>query len=312
MAKAKEKKVAPADTEVDQIVRKVQQEMAVLVKAYGESLEKVHPGEETEAESAPDTSASAPPSDGPPADAGGDGGGSPSAPPADAGGPPAGPPGADAGGPPPGDPAADGGAEGSGPPDPAALKAEFDKMPVPERMAYYQAVKASLAEAMGQDPSAGAGAGGPPPPGAGAPPGPPSPDPAMKAEMEKSERATLTAKAESDFLRKELDKATKALGEMSVKLVKFETDLKTAAKTVEAFVTAPTQKAVTGISQLAKAEPAKNEEVDETSVTTQMLRSIARRPNLTKAERDAVGNYSMNKTGFDKIKHLFAAQKAAA
>lgn len=182
----------------------------------------------------------------------------------------------------PGMEGAPGGEEG--PVDPAALEAEYAKLPLPELQAHYLAAKSALFQVMGQGQGQGAPQGAPPqapPPGpsaGGAPPPGPSAGgapPMAMSEMSKSEAEDIKAQ----------------LAEMT--------------KIVNLFVGQPIRKAVTGASYVAKSE---ENTVEVKSITpaqiTAKLAQLTRSPELKKSDRDLVNGYYEGVVKVDAIAHL--------
>lgn len=119
--------------------------------------------------------------------------------------------------------------------------------------------------------------------------------PASKAEgmqMEKSEntevelmKSELAAeKAKSEDLKKSFDKATELLANLVKKVV-------------------PQGKAITSLDVIAKNEPTETTELSKSEVT-QILMKKASDPNLTKADREAINSYYLDKSNYNTISHL--------
>ncbi len=275
------------DTELKKLMEEVRSELAVVLDSEMQKLSKAHPGEETEAESAPDKSSTD----------SGDGKGAPppavdSAPPTDSA-PPA--PAADASAPPapdasaPVDPAAD-----AGPMDPAALQAEYAALPIEELKMHCLAAKAALFAAMGaSDPAmaAPADAGAPPAAAPSAPPmappapaaSPTPPPPAMKSEMPPE-----MEKSEKDLRIAELEKSVKDLEGVVPGLLKI----------VEKTLAMPPRKGITSVADL----PPGAGSLSKSEIDSRLLRAI--KTDLSDDDRGLVNSYSYGHIGVEKIAHL--------
>lgn len=283
-------------SELQDILSTVENEIADLLKSQSGKLRKAgEPGEASaggadDGAGGPDSSATAP---------------APSAPGDASAGAPEGAPaeGAPAeGAPAEGAPAE--GAPGEGQPaDPAALEAEYEKLPPEELKAHYLACKAALMKVMGgQEQGAEGGAPGAPPApegaapegaapeGAGAPPpgaapaGPEgsAPPPQMKSQMPANKANGGMVKSETDTLKEQVTLLTKAL---------------------TMFVEAPSRKAATSIpsGMVASGTPMTKSEI------TAKLTAVTADPKLSKANRDLVDGYYNRSVSVESIKHLLVS-----
>lgn len=190
------------------------------------------------------------------------------------------------------------GAEGEmaqGPVDPAALEAEYAKLPLPELQAHYLAAKAALFAQMGQGqgaPAAAPPAAPPPAPGpsAGAPPAGPS---AGAPPMAMSEGKAVPGVSQEGN-GGQINKSEADLQEQVAKLTNV----------LSMFIGQPIRKAVTGADYVAKSEP----EVEVKSITpteiTAKLAQVTRSPDLKKSDRDLVTGYYEGTVKVDAIAHL--------
>lgn len=191
---------------------------------------------------------------------------------------------------------AEGAPEGAeGPVDPAALEAEYAKLPLPELQAHYLAAKAALFSAMGQ--GQGASPSAPPPaappagPSAGAPPAGPSAGAPPMAMSEKGAEVKGVGDGSGEMSKSEVEDLKAQVAEMS--------------KIVSLFVGQPIRKAVTNTSYVAKSEVS---EVETKSITpaqiTAKLSELTRKPDLKKSDRDLVTGYYEGTVKVDAIAHL--------
>ncbi len=293
------------ETELQELLAAVENDIVSLVKGEQEKLSKAHPGEETSSEVPADESATAPadaesapaegsappapPADSAPADASAPApAGDEGAPPADASPPAAG-----------GDPAADQGA------DPAALEAEYSKLPPEDLKAHYMACKSALFALMGgAGPDAGAAPGPEAPPAA--PPAPPAtPDqdpsapPALKAEL----KSDVKANGENPLHKSQKDAKIESL---EAELVKSNQGMEALAQIVKGFMK-PVRKAVTSVAHLAKtAEETVTEGVSSLSRedVKAKLRRAVENPKLSKSDRDLVYGFDVGQVKVEQIAHL--------
>lgn len=237
---------------------------ARLAKAEGDDDDSGAPeGSAPPEASGPPAEASAPPADAPPPEA--------SAPPADAA-------------PPGGDPAA-----AQGPVDPAALQAEYAKLPLDELKMHAEAAMAALQAQMGAGGDAGMGdpsMGAPPPgPEASAPPM----APAAKKEMAPSGNGgEMMKKSEISDLKAELDANREALTKITAAFTNF--------------VSKPMRKAETALRPQVRPDPAPLSK----SEAEQKLRSKIKDQSLTKSERGLINDFYYGKIKIDDpaIAHL--------
>ena len=205
---------------------------------------------------------------------------------------------------PPGQPGMEGQPGAQGPVDPAALEAEYSKLPLPELQAHYLAAKAALFAQMGQGqgqgapqgapppsaPPPGPSAGAPPPPGAGAPP-----QMAMSADEGHAKETYGHIPPNGGYGKEDYTK--KSEGDMQAQINEL-------TKIVNLFVGKPIQKAVTGTSYVAKSE----ETVEVKSITpaqvTAKLSQLTRSPDLKKSDRDLVNGYYEGTVNVSAIAHL--------
>lgn len=290
------------DEGLRELLQEVRQSINGALKAESDVLAKAAPGESTEGEKEPtdessSESASSPADKSPPAvDA------SPEAPPAAS--PPvasATPPADDSA---PADPSAD--PDATGDPaadmdsDPAALAAEYAKLPPEMLKLHYLACKQAMFAAMGGPPAAPADASmvaasppvappaSPPPAAMVPPPASPAPDapPALKSEQD---LAIATLKAELDGTKQKLNKAEDAMGRV---LGYFE---KIAAT--------PVRLATTSIADLAKTEKKPVSELSTKEINEQLARIIEK--PLSKSDRELINDFYKKTVGVEKLTHLF-------
>jgi hypothetical protein len=216
-----------------------------------------------------------------------------------------------------------------GPVDPAALEAEYSKLPLPELQAHYLACKAALFAQMGGGAGApeGAPAGAPPagpsaappmgappgappmgapgpsagapPMGAGAPPpmAPPAGPPGQEQPpMAMSEMGTPVAGVSQSGNGGEFSKS-------EVDAIKVELEKMT--KIVNLFVGQPIRKAITGFNYVDKNGGAGVEtpKITPTQITAK-LSQLTRDPDLKKSDRDLVNRYYEGTANVDAIAHL--------
>jgi hypothetical protein len=109
-----------------------------------------------------------------------------------------------------------------------------------------------------------------------------------KVKMNKSEVEAI--KAENEELKKNLDNVTELLNKM------FETTKK-----------APAQKAITGMTYVAKSEEGKEEGIDISKLSkseiTNKLKGLDY-GTLSKSDKDAINSFYLNNGSVEKIKHL--------
>lgn len=109
-----------------------------------------------------------------------------------------------------------------------------------------------------------------------------------EVKMNKSEVEAI--KAENEELKKNLDNVTELLNKM------FETTKK-----------APAQKAITGMTYVAKSEESKEEGIDISKLSkseiTNKLKGLDY-GTLSKSDKDAINNFYLNNGSVEKIKHL--------
>ena len=209
-----------------------------------------------------------------------------------------------------------------GPVDPAALEAEYSKLPLPELQAHYLACKAALFAQMGGGAGApeGAPAGAPPAgpsaappmgapprappmgapgPSAGAPPpmAPPAGPPGQEQPpMAMSEMGTPVAGVSQSGNGGEFSKS-------EVDAIKVELEKMT--KIVNLFVGQPIRKAITGFNYVDKNGGAGVEtpKITPTQITAK-LSQLTRDPDLKKSDRDLVNRYYEGTANVDAIAHL--------
>lgn len=292
--------------ELKNVLAQVEAELATVLKSERDNLSKLSkaaPGEdEGSAGGGEDESAGGPPA--------AEGSASAGAPPADAAGGPAAPADASAGAPPAdgaqpgmegqGDPAMD-----TGPVDPAALQAEYEKLAPEELQAHLMAAKAALESKMAQ---AGAGAaGGPPgappmaPPGAGGPPGAPPAGPAMAGPggpppppMGKGEMPSHDTNGD----------VGKKLGKMESSLKEAGEQIQLLTKALELTLGRPARKAFTGKDfvppAVNKVDP---KSLSKSEITTK-LKNKASDSSLAKKERELINGYYNGTVNVDSLAHL--------
>lgn len=287
-------------SELENILKEVEVELADFVKAQSDVLRKASEeggeGEESAGEGeggpGPDASATAPAPAGP-EDA------SAGAPEGEGSAPVEGAPAEGA----PADPAAGGDAEQV---DPAQLEQEYSQMPPEMLKAHFLACKAAVEKLMGA--GAGPDAGGAPPAGpegspAGAPPAPAGapagappagPPPAMKAEKPMAQPSgsvkgtgTIKANGENDMGKSENFAAIQA-------------QLEALTKAVTLIVERPVRKAMTGNEFTAQPEAKPMSKAEVTAILNEKTSD----PKLSKADRDLVNAFYDGAVKIDKIAHL--------
>lgn len=262
------------DKDLMALLATVEADIATMVKS--EKLAKAHPGEETSDETPPDDSASADKSASPAPDA------PPEAPPAAPEMPPAAaspemPPADGSAG---GDPAADQSA------DPAALEAEYSKLPPEDLKAHYLACKSALFAIM----SAGQPGDAPMAPDA-APPMPAAPMPPASAPPAlKSEK----------FNKSEKDVKIEAL---TADLEKSGNEMTALLSVVKDLIERPIKKGIYSGDFIAKSE----EVTDFSSMSRADIKAKLKSKattGLSKSDCDLVYKFDVGNIGVDKIIHL--------
>lgn len=285
------------DTQIDAVLREVEQELAKALADDMARLSKAAPDDEpvpaSPADSQSPTSASPNPS--PDASVGTDGttDASADAPPSvsDAS-PDSAPPGGDA---PPGD---DAGQH----PDMESLVAEFSKLPPDELKVYYMAAKTALFQSM----QGGGDAPASPPPDAAAPPAgpPPSPSPSPSPSappMGKGEMSATKGKVVPP------SPGSGGLAKSEAKIAELEGQLSLLTKAVEMAIGAPQRKAITSIAHLSKGEDSsapKHANLTRDQINAK-LREKAR-TELAKSDRTLINSYAMGNLDASKIEHLLS------
>lgn len=187
------------------------------------------------------------------------------------------------------DPAAPGdeGGQDGGSMDPAALQAEYAKLPLDELKMHMEAAQAALAAAMGGGMAAGGPAPGPAGPGAGAEASAP---PAMKAEMGATQKVDgKVAKSEAEVAS--LKKSLEEQGKMLERVI----------GAFEAVVSKPMRKAETMLTPAATASAPK---LSKSEMATK-LRSKVRDTSLTKNDRELINDFFLNgNVDASKLSHL--------
>jgi hypothetical protein len=274
----------------------------------------------------------------------GGGDASPPAPPspdasASAGGPPPamGAPAAspDASAAPMGDPAMQGDpAMEQGPVDPAALAAEYAKLPLDELQIHYEALKQAIMQKLGPmdgagapgagAPSPDASAGGPPPAAGGeaspppsAPAGDASPPPSGGDSGPPSDGGGDDSGSDKDEGEKkseggmEKSESMKAIEAMQGQVTELKAVVETLVKAVTTVPAAkPARKAVEGLSQMKKSEGVVSVDPSNRSeVIKHLTNVVTKRSDLKKSDRAAIDAYCARKVGFEKIQHLFDSSK---
>lgn len=206
-------------------------------------------------------------------------------------------------------PEADAGME-QGPVDPAALEAEYAKLPPEELKAHYLAAKAALFAVMGGA-SAGAPAGAPPdasasaapvPPGASAAPAPsavPPPPPAPSAPA-----AGPSATPVDPTLGKAAmpSNPNGSLGKSEVDDLKAQ--VATMAKALSLLAGSPMRKAITDLSYVPKAGEEKPAVKLTKGEVLGKLKEVTRNPSLQKSDRDLINRYCEGGVDVSAIEHL--------
>jgi hypothetical protein len=194
--------------------------------------------------------------------------------------------------PPADDPAAPGdeGGQDGGSTDPAALQAEYAKLPLDELKMHMEAAQAALAAAMGGGMVAGGPAPGPAGPGAGAEASAP---PAMKAEMGAMQKVDgnggKVAKSEAEVAS--LKKSLEEQGKMLERVI----------GAFEAVVSKPMRKAETMLTPAATASAPK---LSKSEMATK-LRSKVRDTSLTKNDRELINDFFLKENvDVSKLSHL--------
>jgi hypothetical protein len=292
--------------QIDAVFAEVQTELAKSLNIESALLSKADkdaPAEESEGSGEP---ASPPPDDSapdegsapPPADEG-------SAPPMDEGSAP----------PPPDASAPDAGAAPEGDIAPAPtieqLQAEYMQLPPEQLKMHFLACKAAAMASMGQD------QGSPP---AASPAAPPAPAPAAPAPMAMSGKVysspgnggkTKLGKSEAEVKIESLEK--------ELKLQKDEAQLQSDAlmkmvAAVDAKLSTPIRKAVTGVSDLRFIQRTETDDKGEKkpltkSEVSEKLKSKIREGKLSKSDKDLVESYTVGAVDVTKIAHLLTDAK---
>jgi hypothetical protein len=203
------------------------------------------------------------------------------------------------GAPPAGEPGMEGQPGAEGPVDPAALEAEYAKLPIQELQAHYLAAKAALFAMMGQGQGQEQGApqGAPPPsapppagPSAGAPP-PAGPSAGAPPQMAMSEGKQIPA-------------GSGIGGEMSKNESDLQAQVEKLTSVLSLFIGKPIQKAVTGTSYVAKSEETTEVKSITPAQVTAKLSQLTRSPDLKKSDRDLVNGYYEGTVNVSAIAHL--------
>lgn len=276
--------------QLDDALNTVVAELSDLVRADTASLTKSAeddaPSEESQGSSPPSASAdglaeeSAPPSDGPPAEAS-----APADAPPAADGPPAGP---EASAAPEGDPAVAG---DQGPQTVEELMPLYAQMGQsnPELLkAHYLAVRGAMEQLMGQGPG----------PEASAPPaGPPGPPPAAPPQA-----PAPMAMSEKKLVKSEAEQKVEVLEQSVVHLTKAFEKLLT-----------PVRKSVKGVSDLKFIGRTEEEKPSTTASLTksevrEILREKIREGKLSKKDKDLIQAYTVGSVNISKIEHLLVAK----
>lgn len=214
-----------------------------------------------------------------------------------------------------------------GPVDPAALEAEYAKLPPEELKAHYLAAKAALFSVMG-----GQDQGAPPPEAApsapAAPPASPAPAPSAPpmamSEMGQECGKDLQAGNGGEGAPAPKPEAGKAVGKAeasasspsasspSASVTKSETvedlkaQLEVMAKIVNIVVGKPLGKAITGLNYVPKAGAAVETEpkkLSKAEITTK-LAEITRKADLKKSDRNLIDGYYDGEVKLEAIEHL--------
>ena len=289
------------DAKLNSIIAEVTVELDSLLKTEVQKLSKARPGEDTTAETPSDASATDPTGEGTSTEpAAADTSPDVSASPApDAGVDPSAPPAGAADASASGDPAA------AGQLDPAALAAEYAKLPIEELKVHYLALKEVLVQAMGAqggDPAADPAAAGAPPPAASPAPAGPAPGaaPAIKAEIGMKE--DVKANGENPLHKAELDT-------LRTENAALKNSVDTLVKSVKIMVEAPLRKSVISVTELPAATP----QVDIGAMTRDQvrakLRTAASNPKLSKSDRQAIVDFDFGKIDVSKVAHIVTATK---
>jgi hypothetical protein len=334
------------DDELQTILQEVQADLDVVLSGERAKLAKASPGEVTSPEVPPDASATASKDSGSP-EGSPAGESSPEGTPSGEetagektpgeGSAPEGSPAAE-GGAPDGDPAAEGG-DSDYVTDPQALQAEYAKLPPEVLKVHYLACKAAMWAVTGGDdgtgaapdagtppaapaPDAAAGAPAPgldaaavPPPApapdagasAGAPPSPPpavaspstdQPPPALKSEVGAS-----NAKANGGQITKSQRET-----ELEQQLAKTTQLTQGLAELTRRLIETPRRKAITGLSELTKTEPAVGGKVDHTTLSRKeimvRLSEKACDESLKKSDRELINRFCVGSIDVSGIAHL--------
>lgn len=219
----------------------------------------------------------------------------------------------------PEDPAAD-----QGPIDPAALEAEYAKLPPEELKAHYLAAKAALFAVMGAGAGPDAGASAPPagpegaapagpsapPAGPSAPPaGPPAgpegappmdPNMALKSEVPAGKNVEGVSQSGNGG-----QKATVAKSEDDQKVKQLTESVERLQKALVKIVGQPLQKAVTAQTYVPKTGDVlvEKKNLSKAEVTAK-LSEVTRREDLKKSDRALVNRYYEGSVGLEAIEHL--------
>lgn len=312
------------DSELKSILAEVEEEIASLLKSEGDAIRLAKgdgdedEGSDPSADSAPtegsetpseEASEPAPGEGAPPVDAAPDASATdPSASPApDASASPDGSPAPDASA----DPAAD-----AGPVDPAALQAEYAKLPPEELKMHYMAAKAALFELMGAgagpdasaspapSPSPAPTASPSPAPAASPSPSPaPVPPPAMKAEV------PATMKNNPANGGTESAAVPDAIKKSEEKVAELEKQVELMAKALEVAIGTPVRKAVTSVAHVPRTEEpaAPAQELSKSEVKDRIRKAVSS-GKLSKSQKDLLFSYGLGNASFDQVKDLLGVK----
>lgn len=314
--------------DLQKMLAEVQNELGDLLKAVPPDQDGEDDGApaSTPDQSAPEGSASssndsAPPSAPPAAEGSADGAGSPEA----SGAPPA-MGAADGAGDPAAQPGMDGGGQAA---DPAALEAEYEKLPPEVLKAHLMACRAAAMKVLGGGMGAGPEAG---PESSGAPAAAPSPSPApemgaggpppMAKDIDHSihqkdpgasdhgingtDNGAMAGKhpmaGSNTVSRQVTEKSEKDYAALQMQLDQL-------TKAVEIIAGTPIRKAVTSVDYVPRGESPKAESKLSKAEVTAKLSDVTRNPELKKSDRELINAYYDGKVKLDKIEHLLNSKE---
>jgi hypothetical protein len=201
-----------------------------------------------------------------------------------------------------GDPAGDPASEG--PADPAALKAEYAKLPPEELKMHFLAAKEALMEIMG-----GGGDAAPAPDAPMAPPAPgPGPEASAPAPAFKGEKSMVHADANGGGSLPIKKSESDEVASLKAELAETNAGLEALVKAFTNVVGQPMRKAVTNLAFVPKTGEAPADQIDVSKLSsaqiTEKLKAVTADQKLSKSDRDLINGYYVRAVSVDKIAHL--------